>query len=67
MDNENLPKNESTVIPVIEEILLDGRKLPVGKVVTIPPGRHELVLRVSAEADAKSTGHAVRVTQLLAN
>ena len=33
----------------------------------LAPGKHELVMRVSAEADAKSTGHAVRITHLLAN
>jgi sialidase-1 len=33
----------------------------------LAPGKHELVLRVAAGADAKSTGHAVRVTHLLAN
>jgi hypothetical protein len=33
----------------------------------LTPGRHELVMRVSADADPKSTGHAVRIAHLLAN
>ena len=33
----------------------------------LSPGRHELVMRVAADADAKSTGHAVRIAHLLAN
>jgi sialidase-1 len=30
-------------------------------------GRHELAMRVSADADPKSTGHAVRMAHLLCN
>jgi hypothetical protein len=33
----------------------------------LPPGRHELAMRVSTAADPKSTGHAVRVAHLLFN
>jgi hypothetical protein len=33
----------------------------------LSPGQHELVMRVAAAADAKSTGHAVRIAHLLAN
>ena len=33
----------------------------------LSPGAHELTLRVSAEADSKSTGHAIRIAHLLVN
>ena len=33
----------------------------------LAPGQHELVMRVSADADPKSTGHAVRIAHLLVN
>jgi len=33
----------------------------------LTPGRHELVMRVSADKDSNSTGHAVRIAHLLAN
>lgn len=33
----------------------------------LPAGRHELRMRVSGGSDPKSTGHAVRVTHILAN
>jgi sialidase-1 len=33
----------------------------------IPPGRHELTMRVSAAADPRSKGHAIRITDMLAN
>ena len=33
----------------------------------LTPGRHELAMRVAADADAKSTGTAVRITHMLAN
>lgn len=33
----------------------------------LSPGRHELVMRVAANSDARSKGHAVRITQMLVN
>ena len=33
----------------------------------LQPGHHELVIRAGAEADPKSTGHAIRIAHLLAN
>jgi hypothetical protein len=33
----------------------------------LPPGRHELTIRVSAAADSRTKGHAIRITHMLAN
>jgi sialidase-1 len=33
----------------------------------LPPGPHELTMRVSAAADPRSIGHAIRITHMLAN
>jgi sialidase-1 len=56
--NQNLFTNWSATLHIPWTYVLDA---------DLSPGRHELVMRVAAGADPKSTGHAVRIAHLLAN
>jgi sialidase-1 len=56
--NQNLFTNWSATLHIPWTYVLDA---------DLRPGRHELVMRIAAGADSRSTGHAVRLAHLLAN